>query len=128
MKLFKRLKDLLKDNREEIFITFDNEYMYYKRNDTIEEQLSWDSVLEIFVFKRDLFSVDLICIGFRIDNEGVYFEIDEEMKGYKELESFLITRFKDIKKEWFTDVAFPAFETNLVSLWGEPLIERIWEV
>lgn len=103
-------------------------FRYYKCDNKIEEKLSWDSVLEIFAFKRDNFSVDLICIGFRIDNKGVYFEIDEEMKGYKELESFLPTRFKNIEKEWFTDVAFPAFETNLVSLWGEPLIEKIWKI
>ena len=128
MKLFYNIKDLLKDNRKEIIITFDDEHMYYKRDDKIEEKLSWNSVLEIFAFKRDLFSVDLICMGFRIDNEGVYFEIDEEMKGYKELGLFLPTRFKDIEKEWFTDVAIPAFETKLVSLWGEPLIERIWKV
>ncbi len=128
MKLFKKLKGLLENSREEILITFDSEYMYYRRDENIGEQLSWDSVLEIFTFKRDLFTVDLICLGFRIDNEGVYFEIDEEMKGYKELESFLLTRFKGIKKEWFSDVASPAFETNLVSLWGEPLIEKIWKV
>jgi len=128
MKIFKTIKNLLKDNREEVIITFDDGHIYYKRNDKIEEKFSWDSVLEIFAFKRDLFSVDLICVGFRIDNEGVYFEIDEEMQGYKELESFLPTRFKDIDKDWFTDVAFPAFETNLVSLWGVPLIERIWKV
>jgi len=128
MKLFRKLKEVLKNNREEIFISFDNDYLYYKREEKIEEKLSWDSVLEIFAFKRDLFTVDLICVGFRIDNGGEYFEIDEEMKGYKELESFLFTRFKNIKKEWFTDVALPAFETNLISLWGEPLIEKIWEV
>lgn len=128
MKIFKTIKNLLIDNRKEIIITFDEQRMYYKRNEKVIEKLSWESVLEIFAFKRDLFSVDLICIGFRIDDEGVYFEIDEEMQGFKELEIFLPTRFKGIDKNWFTGVAFPAFETNLVSLWGDPLVEKTWKV
>ena len=33
----------------------------------------WDSVREVFAFNRPLFAVDLICIGFRVDDDGSYF-------------------------------------------------------
>ncbi len=128
MKLFEKLKELLKSNRKEISLKFDDEFLYYMHNETIEEQLPWGSVLEIFAFKRDQFSVDLICIGFRIDNDGLYYQVDEDMGGYKELKGFLNDHFKGINKEWFSDVAFPAFETNLLSLWGEKKTEQLWKV
>ncbi|MDP3481638.1 MAG: hypothetical protein Q8R88_17880, partial [Desulfoprunum sp.] len=66
-------------------------------------------VLEIFAFKRDLGTVDLICIGFRVDSDGSFNEIDEEMKGYKTALEELPDYFNGINTEWFSDVAFPAF-------------------
>ncbi len=90
------------------------------------EKFAWESVLEIFAFKVDLFSIDEICIGFRIDDEGTYNEINEEMHGYNELLNFLTVQFYGIKENWFSEVAHPAFETNLTSLWGNKKIEEIW--
>jgi len=88
--------------------------------------LDWSDIMEIFAFKRDLLSYDLICLGFRIDEKGTYFEIDEEIEGYEEFCSQLKSHFNEIKTDWFSEVAHPAFKLNLISLWGEPLIEKIW--
>lgn len=88
--------------------------------------LRWDDVKEIFAFKDDVFGYDIICIGFRLDDEGKYLKIDEEFEGFKELLVFLPTVFPAVRADWFFEVAFPAFATCLVSLWGEKRIEQIW--
>jgi hypothetical protein len=88
--------------------------------------LRWDEVREIFAFKDDVFACDIICMGFRLDDEGAYLKIDEECGGYKELLVFLPTVFPVIRTGWFAEVAFPAFATCLLSLWGEKRIELIW--
>jgi len=77
----------------------------------------WADVKEIVAFKVDLFAVDLICIAFRVSDDGEYFEIDEEMPGYKALLEALPATFPGIRTDWFSEVAFPAFATNATSLW-----------
>lgn len=88
--------------------------------------LRWDEVKEIFAFKDDFFACDIISLGFRLDHVGRYLKIDEECEGYKELLVFLPTVFPDVRTDWFADVAFPAFATCLISLWGEKRIDMIW--
>lgn len=107
-------------------LKFDKKFLYFIDENICSVKISWDIVSEVFAFKRDLFTVDEICIGFRINDEGEYYEINEEMENYTELINFLNIPFAGIKQNWFTDVAHPAFETNLVSLWGNKKIENIW--
>ncbi len=107
-------------------LRFDDKYLYYIKEHNCTEKFLWDSVIEVFAFKRDLFSVDLICIGFRVDTEGTFYEIDEEMSGYNDVVKFLEMPFDGINVDWFSEVAHPAFETNLLSLWGDKKIEKIW--
>ena len=92
-----------------------------------ETRVRWSDVKEIFAFKRDLFSVDLICIGFRVQDDGTFCEIDEMMPGYGGLLAVLPDVFPGFKTDWSHDVAIPAFATNLATLWGEPKIAAIWQ-
>ena len=41
------------------------------------------TVKEVFAFKWDLFTYDVICIGLRIDDSGTYWEVDENFGGYE---------------------------------------------
>lgn len=77
----------------------------------------WEEVWEIFAFKRDLFGVDLICLGFQLNAAGDFFEVDEECDGYKELVAEVERRF-DVTQGWWAKVEFPAFEANLTTLWS----------
>ena len=45
------------------------------------------------------------------------FEIDEEIEGYKEAIEILPKAFNGIEEDWFFEVAFPAFETNMKTIW-----------
>lgn len=89
--------------------------------------LRWDEVKEIFAFKDDVFAYDIICIGFRLDDEGTYFRIDEENEKYRDFLAFLPTVFSGVRIDFFSDVTFPAFATCLTSLRGEKRIELIWK-
>lgn len=88
--------------------------------------LPWDSVLEVFAYKDDVFSYDIICIGFRLNDQGTYVRIDEEYEGYKSLIDYLPHVFQGIRSDWFREVAHPAFETCLVTLWGNAKIRTLW--
>jgi hypothetical protein len=75
--------------------------------------VSWPEVIRATVFKRDLFSVDCLCLCFgRVD--GTALEIDEEMAGWNSLMEALPQYLPGCKpfSEWFLPVAFPAFAAN----------------
>lgn len=78
----------------------------------------WKDVCRVVVFKRDLFTVDCICIGFEL-SDGLSYEFDEEMTGYKELTSRLHDYLPGCQRwdNWFCEVAFPAFATNMIEIY-----------
>ncbi|MEM9481379.1 MAG: hypothetical protein AAGA58_17145, partial [Verrucomicrobiota bacterium] len=86
----------------------------------------WKQVKEVFAYKDDVFAYDIICLGFRTDDKGTFFWIDEEHDGYRDFEENLPEYFPGIRTDWFREVAFPAFATNVTHLWGTPLIEKLW--
>jgi len=90
-----------------------------------ETIVRWSDVKEIFAFKRDIFSYDLICVGFRVSDDGTYWEIDEQMHGYEEVLAALDKAFPEVATRWWQKVAFPAFETNFLTLWGDPKQQEI---
>jgi hypothetical protein len=80
----------------------------------------WSTVVEVFAYKVDLFSIDEICLGSRIDAAGTHEWVSEEFIGYRVFLEELGRRFPGIRTGWFSDVAFPAFAENRTTLWGEP--------
>ncbi len=128
MKFLDGIRKALSPKPEEtISIAIADGDMVYFVDDKEMNRFRLDEVREIFAFKRDLFSFDLVCIGFRIDDSGSYFEIDEEMKNYKSCLTELPKYFSSMEKDWFSEVAFPAFATNCTTVWGDRLIPDLWE-
>lgn len=82
-------------------------------------RVSWSEVLEVFAYKEDQFTADVICLGFRVQQDGTSWRVSEDFIGYKELLSELERRFSGIRTDWFADVAFPAFAPNRTTLWGQ---------
>ncbi len=83
----------------------------------------WASVVEVAAFKRDLFSIDEICFGFRREGEQDFWRTGEEDNGFKEFQSEVEKRFIGIRTDWFPEVAHPAFRENWTSLWKKPATE-----
>lgn len=75
----------------------------------------WEDVVEIFAFKLDLLTYDTIRLGFRVDESGDFYEVDEDWEKYSELVSDVESRFT-VVEDWWSTVAYPAFETNQTTL------------
>jgi len=83
------------------------------------DSIVWNEIIEVTIFKRDCFVVDLICMELKTSKEA--FEVNEEMNGWKSLYSFLPKKLSGCKQfeDWFSEVAFPAFETNKTIIYNK---------
>jgi len=97
-------------------ITFDpTEVVMAPLKKASEEAVSipWNKISRILVFKRDLFTVDCICLLIATE-DGPAYELNEEMKGWRSFIEALPEHIPGCKPwtDWFQSVAFPAFATN----------------
>lgn len=85
-----------------------------------EVGIEWDGVEEIYAYKADLFTTDLICLSLISHSQKLGLEIHEEMAGYHDAQAFLEKSLPDYSNAWFSDVAFPAFVENRTLIWKKP--------
>jgi hypothetical protein len=81
----------------------------------------WDEVTKIATCKRDLFSVDLICLDFFIESRQLTYPTHEEMPGFQKLCDRMRLLFPSINEGWWSEVAFPAFAPNEKILHDKPM-------
>lgn len=92
-------------------------------DDRDEARVAWDAVMAVSAFKRDLYTVDLLCIA--IGTEDMAVELNEAMPGFAPFLEAMEARL-GFPAGWQLDVLFPAFETKLKTLyqrqpgWGGP--------
>ncbi len=85
----------------------DDAFTVVRRADALV--VPWDAVLRVEAYKRDLLTVDLLCLMLTTRDSRV--EIDEDMSGYSEVEAKLCKRL-GISGDWKSVVLFPAFVAN----------------
>ena len=75
--------------------------------------ISWDSVVRIVAFKRDLYSRDLLCAAIEMQPQAVV-ELDESMDGWNNFIQELPAHLPGAlaAERWFSGAAFPAFEVS----------------
>lgn len=80
-------------------------------------EIRWESITGIRVFKRDLMFYDLICMEI-MHGESVAL-IDEEMPGFDWVAHELPLHLPNVEPfdYWFQKVAFPPFETSLITIY-----------
>ena len=80
--------------------------------------LRWEDVTGVVAYKRDCYSVDQVCVGFRIldDNEH-YFVIDEDQLGYRSILNDLDDRTDGAWSNKFNEVILPPFKTCWTEIW-----------
>ena len=96
-----------------------------RANDRGEIVVAWADVIKIEAFKRDLLTVDLICLTISLRNNKTL-ELNEEMEGWELLVNQLPEYLPGCQTfaEWFLVVAFPAFKPNLTVIYSRNAINR----
>ncbi len=110
-------KRLVEMREEKNIITTDDEGLEFALGTQRLFTLRWQDVSEIVAYKEDLFGCDSVCIAFRTSQTGDYVRVFEEAEGYREMLDALEVRFPGMRKDWFNEVAFPAFVPNWTTLW-----------
>lgn len=72
-------------------------------------RLEWNDVEKIAAFKRDMFTTDLICFEFKKIGKDLFFEVNEDMIGFIELEQRIKELFPSSDQDWRLRVVLPAF-------------------
>src|SRR4051794_35665390 len=78
--------------------------------------IRWSEITEISAYKIDAWAYDIICFSVRINETAEGIELQEEWDGFKEWTAEIESRF-DIRSEWWSLVAYPAFQENYIVLW-----------
>lgn len=81
-------------------------------------EVRWGEVIGIAAHKRDLWSVDEICLRFITQTDGPSVYVSEHDDGYKDLVAEVERRFPDHDPEWWSKAAFPPFATCWTTVWG----------
>lgn len=78
-------------------------------NGNVKHQIAWDEIEKIIAYKIDIFTVDEFCIDIIIGS--TVYTISEEFHNW----DAFVKVIKDMlpsKKDWFSEVAHPAFKRN----------------
>ena len=80
----------------------------------------WVDVVEVIAWKRDLFTVDQICLGFRLKGHTEVVMINEDEVGWRPVLSSFKEAFPSLPPKWYGDVMQPPFALKWATIWGEP--------
>ncbi len=81
-------------------------------------ELTWNEIRQVFSYKRDLVTTDLICMGFGTGGDQSVVETHEEMAGFLRLRQEAERRFPGLSEafsRWL--LRSPAFDTTTVCIW-----------
>jgi|SRR6185369_511463 hypothetical protein len=90
----------------------------YEDGSTWQKTLRWQEVNAVVAYKRDLFTVDEICLAF--SSPAGRLEISEQMDGWSPLIAILPTYLPGlpVADQWWKKVAQPPFATNATTLFS----------
>lgn len=82
----------------------------------LHTSLEWRDVDVVLAYKRSLYTVDLVCLGFVTPNGAI--EVHEEMHGWSELVQQLPSRLFGLPplSDWWERVAKPPFASSMTKL------------
>ena len=80
----------------------------------------WEDVTRVETYKRDLLSVDMVCLDFSVEAQQSVYPTHDEMDGFDILCRELARYFPSVPEDWWSGVAFPAFATNHRVLYQKP--------
>ena len=89
MKLPTRMREALGPVKETRQVVCDESGFTVVDHGKTLARILWSEVLEIFAYKEDRFTIDDICLGFRVQQDGTFWMVSEDFIGYKQLVSEL---------------------------------------
>ena len=117
MNFWAKLRSLVPSDPEPRFVRLDEEGFSLSQYGKISVRVQWSDVVEICAFKRDLFAIDEICFGFRLKDTQQLLCAGEQDVGFENLQPEMEQKFSGIRRDWFREVAGPAFAENWTLLW-----------
>jgi len=81
-----------------------------------------NEVVRIETYKRDIFSMDLVCLDFFVESRPLPCRTHEDMKGFPDLRGQMQRRFSSISGRWFQRVASPPFAVNHTVLYEKKTV------
>lgn len=79
----------------------------------------WEDVIRIEAYKKDMFSVDLVCLDFFVKSSDLSYRTHEDMKGFPDLRDRMQRHFSSIKNDWWQQVTRPPFAGNHTILYEQ---------
>lgn len=116
MSFFARLRDRLSGKTHKCDVSFDTEGFSIVSHAEQPISVRWTEIREVCGFKRDLFSIDEICLGFQLDGDRFIWAGEEDV-GFDALRSEVERRFF-IDAAWFRRIMTPAFVECRTPLWS----------
>lgn len=120
LSFFKNLIHSKKLNKKSIekksIANFEEGFHIY--NYTSNQTFYFENIETILAFKFDLLVVDEICLEF-ILNDKSRKVVSEEQNGWVELMTAIGLKFKLLDENWYINVMYPAFKTNLTLLFDK---------
>ena len=89
-------------------------------DDRVVWRFRWSEVTKIVTYKRDLFTVYLVCLDFFVASQDLNYPTHEEMHGFRDMCDRMHLLFPSIGVGWWSEVMFPPFVTNEKILFGKP--------
>ncbi len=100
----------------------DNGIFEFNRNgfrvelDKNTKEYNWNEVLALFGYKKDLYSIDCICVDV-FTKDGKVFSVNEDTPGWYQFLKQSKMNLNGIPPNWEIEIAVPAFETKLTLLY-----------
>ena len=87
--------------------------------------IPWHEVEQVTAFKRDLYTIDMVCLLLMFGAEQHILELNEQMEGYDTFVSAMDSNLAEAMPwaQWFMAVAIPAFAANALCIYrrnGKP--------
>ncbi|MDR6784344.1 hypothetical protein ABIE26_002267 [Pedobacter africanus] len=104
--------------QENLFAYQDGIFSYQDSSFTTQlnnKNIHWDEITLIKAYKIDQYVVD--CIVIEIHFQETFISINDQTAGHMKFMEMAAQKLDGFQKDWFTAVAFPAFETNLTIIY-----------
>jgi hypothetical protein len=92
----------------------------------VSTKFDWSDILQIAIYKRDCFTMDLICAALMFSSGEL--EINEDMAGWRELMRELPIYLPNCQSfdQWFRSVMNPPFALNRTTIFARaPISEEV---